>query len=155
MMFRFLAPITLLGSPMHSLQLTRAVLSSPPRCGSLALFATAKSVKFRGPMQEFVEKTLETKFSPSYLEVINESHGKKSDESHFKVVVVSEIFEKKSLLQRHRLVNGALVEKSNSDGVLPFHSLTIVAKTPQQWSEDSAVPKSPQCAGGDGRGALK
>jgi stress-induced morphogen len=112
---------------------------------------------FRGPMQAFVEKSVAEEFAPvTHLEVINESHGRLEDESHFKVVVVSEAFEGKRPLQRHRAVNAAIVDRSPSqDGALPFHSLTIVAKTPTQWKESRAVPDSPQCAGGDGSGLLR
>jgi hypothetical protein len=40
---------------------------------------------YRGPMQEKVESLLKSSFSPFHLEVFNESHGRKEDESHFKV----------------------------------------------------------------------
>lgn len=82
--------------------------------------------------------------------MINESHGRKEDESHFKVVVVSERFAGQRLLARHRAVNAALCDPQ---GVLPFHSLSVAtAKTPQEWQDSDAVPASPKCAGGDGRG---
>ena len=42
---------------------------------------------YHGPMQKRVEATLEAQFSPSFLEVINESHGRVEDESHFKVLL--------------------------------------------------------------------
>jgi stress-induced morphogen len=37
-------------------------------------------------------------FTPSHLEVINESHGRVEDESHFKAVVVSAAF---SVSEKH------------------------------------------------------
>jgi stress-induced morphogen len=111
---------------------------------------------YRGPMQAFVEEAVAEEFAPEHLEVLNESHGRAEDESHFKVVVVSDRFEGQRPLQRHRAVNAAIVKRSpTEDGALPFHSLTIVAKTPAQWSEDASVPDSPQCAGGDGSGLLR
>ena len=67
-------------------------------------------------------------------------------------IIVSESFAGKNLVARHRLVNAALADES---GALPFHSLTILAKTPDQWSTDKKIPSSPQCAGGDGRGLLR
>jgi len=67
-------------------------------------------------------------------------------------VIVSDTFEGKNPVARHREVIGSLVEPS---GALPFHSLTIVAKTPAQWNADASVPASPQCAGGDGSGLLR
>lgn len=56
--------------------------------------------------------------TPTRLDVINESElhaGHRSSpgtgESHFRVLVVSELFEDKSRVDRHRLVNEALAEE--------------------------------------------
>mmetsp|Transcript_22083 Transcript_22083/g.26056 ORF Transcript_22083/g.26056 Transcript_22083/m.26056 type:complete len:140 (-) Transcript_22083:167-586(-) len=119
----------------------------PQMSSGLNKFFSSKA--FRGPMQEFVETSLKNKLKPSFLEVINESHGQIQDESHFKAIIVTEEFHGKSLVARHRLVNSILMSES---GVLPFHSLTIIAKTPDQWAIDNNVAPSPKCAGGDGRG---
>ena len=70
--------------------------------------------------------------------------------SHFKVVVVSEAFEDKRLVARHRLINSVLQDES---GMLPFHSLSIAAaKTPAEWGDNADVRESPKCMGGDGSG---
>ena len=74
----------------------------------------------------------------------------KGSETHFKVVVVSEKFkEMKNLVQRHRAVNEILSEEL-SNGV---HALSIVAKTPEQWDDQTSkvVEPSPQCRGGFGK----
>ena len=105
---------------------------------------------FVGPRQTQIEQQLRDAFAPLHLEVMNTSHGRKEDESHFKVVVVSETFDGMRLLERHRAVNAAVAEP---DGTLGFHSLEISAtKTPKQWDANSEVRASPKCAGGDGRG---
>jgi len=105
---------------------------------------------FVGPRQTAIENRLTSVFAPAHLEVLNESHGRKEDESHFKVIVVSEQFEGKRLLARHRAVNEALLDES---GALPFHSLSVgAAKTPAEWGMSSDVPPSPKCRGGDGSG---
>ena len=57
---------------------------------------------------------------------------------------MSSAFEKKSLLDRHRLVN-ATVDHELKNGV---HALSIVSKTPQQWKSSSTVKASPACLGG-------
>ncbi|KAJ8609340.1 hypothetical protein CTAYLR_009288 [Chrysophaeum taylorii] len=101
---------------------------------------------FHGPRQAWVEARLRERFTPTHLEVVNESHGPKENESHFFACIVSEEFEGKKALDRHRLVNAAL---QNPDGTLPFHALRIAAKTPAQWDADSRVPPAPRCAGGD------
>lgn len=117
--------------------------------GRIARAASA----FAGPRQRSIEQRLHEAFAPEHLEVLNESHGRKEDESHFKVVIVSEAFADKRLLARHRAVNDALLDNS---GTLPFHSLSIgTAKTPAEWTQSSDVPTSPKCAGGDGRGTKR
>ena len=108
---------------------------------------------FSGPRQARIEQQLADAFAPAHLEVLNTSHGRKEDESHFKVVVVSDAFEGKRLVGRHRLVTQAV---SEDDGSLGFHSLEIgAAKTPAEWAENDSVPASPKCAGGDGSGMLR
>jgi len=70
-----------------------------------------------------------------YQEVIDISGGCGSS---FEVEVVSEQFEGKRLLERHRMVNAALEEEMKE-----IHALSIKkAQTPQQWkppSQDSAT----------------
>ena len=103
-----------------------------------------------GPRQILIEERLKDIFNPIHLDVQNVSHGQKSAESHFKVIVVSEQFEGTRLFGRHRAINAAV---SESDGSLGFHSLEIgAAKTPTEWNINSSVKDSPKCAGGDGRG---
>lgn len=105
---------------------------------------------FAGPRQQQIEQRLTAVFAPEHLEVMNESHGRKEDESHFKVVIVSDAFAEKRLVARHRAVNDALLDES---GALPFHSLSVgAAKTPAEWRQSDAVPSSPRCLGGDGSG---
>jgi BolA protein len=65
-------------------------------------------------------------------------------ETHFKVVVVSALFEGKSLVERHRLVYDALGEEMRS-GV---HALTITSRTPGEWEKNASAPPSPPCLGG-------
>ena len=45
-----------------------------------------------GPRELRITQALTSAFAPQHLEVLNESHGRREDESHFKVVVVSEHF---------------------------------------------------------------
>mmetsp|Transcript_1029 Transcript_1029/g.3514 ORF Transcript_1029/g.3514 Transcript_1029/m.3514 type:complete len:114 (-) Transcript_1029:495-836(-) len=106
------------------------------------------SSTFEGPRKKMIEATLTSALAPTHLEVVNESHGRVEDESHFFACVVSDKFAAKKLLERHRMVSGALTQ---DDGNLPFHSLRITAKTPDEWAKSHAVPAAPKCAGGDGR----
>jgi stress-induced morphogen len=77
--------------------------------------------------------------------------GRKEDESHFHVVVVSDLFEGVPIIKRHQAIMGLFKDES---GCLKFHALRITAKTPSQWEKMGGnVPVAPKCTGkGDGRG---
>ena len=83
-----------------------------------------------------------------HLEVINESGNHnvpEGSESHFKVTLVSDTFEGKRLLQRHRIVNTILAHQLAND----IHALAIHTLTPAEWDErHGEVPLSPPCLGG-------
>jgi stress-induced morphogen len=100
-----------------------------------------------GPLQQSMRAKLETRFAPSHLALLNESDGHSGPpgrESHFKVTVVSAVFEGMPLLARHRAVNACLAEELANG----LHALSIVARSPAQWEADSTVAKSPPCLGG-------
>ena len=97
-----------------------------------------------------IEEKLIRNFGPTFLQIINESNNHnvpKGSETHFKVIIVSKDFEDVSLLKRHRAVNDCLKEELAQS----VHALSIVAKTPAQWAENSKVEKSPPCLGGSQR----
>lgn len=72
----------------------------------------------------------------------------KGAETHFKVVVVSELFKDKSLIARHQMIN-KILQAELEGGV---HALSIVAKTPEQWEgSNKTVAQSPACRGGFGK----
>lgn len=52
------------------------------------------------------------------------------DGRHFEAVVVSDGFEGKSLVDRHRMVMATVQDKIASD---ELHALSIKAYTPEQW----------------------
>ena len=107
------------------------------------------------PVADAIRANLEQALEPiRHLEIWNESHKHnvpRDSETHFKVIIVADKFEEiRNPVQRHRLVNQALQEQL--DG--PVHALSIVAKSPSQWSamieEGKTVQPSPSCRGGDG-----
>ncbi|XP_030462008.1 protein BOLA2 [Syzygium oleosum] len=90
-----------------------------------------------GVTKEQVESSLTSKLKPLHLEVTDTSGGCGAS---FVVEIVSEQFEGKRLLERHRLVNAALQEEMKQ-----IHALSIKkAITPEQWKQqqESAEPKS-------------
>ncbi len=98
-------------------------------------------------MQQTITRKLESALAPEHLEVINESHMHnvpEGSETHFKVVVVSDAFNDKMLLARHRMVNKAL-EEELSGGI---HALALHTMTMQEWFDQGRVAESPPCEGG-------
>ncbi|XP_011875129.1 PREDICTED: bolA-like protein DDB_G0274169 isoform X3 [Vollenhovia emeryi] len=79
------------------------------------------------PVETSIRGKLEAALNPLHCDVINESYMHnvpKNSESHFKVVVVSEKFDKQPLIK---------------------------AKTPEQWEASNTVAASPVCRGGFGK----
>ena len=71
--------------------------------------------------------------NPKDLDIIDEGHlhigheGAKKG-GHFKVIVISDQFKNKTLLERHRLVYNAVGELMETE----IHALSITAKTPEE-----------------------
>ena len=81
---------------------------------------------------EEIEKKLRDQFSPNRLEIQNVSHLHKghsgspnSGDSHFEIVIVSDVFEGKSLVETHRLIYGCLDALMKST----IHALKIQASS--------------------------
>ncbi len=102
--------------------------------------------------QDTITKKLNNAFSPEHLEVVNESfmhNVPEGSESHFKVTIVSDEFEGKMLLARHRLVNKVLTDELNkeqSEGGV--HALALHTMTMKEWFKKGNSPDSPECLGG-------
>ena len=95
---------------------------------------------------DILEK-IEISLQPQHLEVINESDNHNvppGSESHFKIVVVSDDFEGKPLIARHRVLNKLLAEELHG----PIHALALHTMTPAEWAEAAGAPASPPCMGG-------
>lgn len=98
-----------------------------------------------------VEQTIITKltaqFTPTELQIENESYMHSSGrgaESHFKVTLVSQVFEGKRAVARHQAVYACLSEEL-ANGV---HALALHLYTPAEWqASGQIVPKSPNCLG--------
>ncbi len=90
-----------------------------------------------------LDKILNEAIELTHLELIDESsnHLIKGDESHIKVIAVSEAFDTLSLIERHRLINGC-AEPLFNDGL---HALAIHCYTPQEWETKKSAPASPLC----------
>ena len=101
--------------------------------------------------QQQITEKLKEAFNPEHLEVVNESHMHsvpEGSESHFKVTIVSDAFEGKMLVARHRLVNKVLAEELGKDREQGgIHALALHTLTMEEWFKKGKVPDSPQFMG--------
>ena len=100
-------------------------------------------------MQENISQALQSVFTPLHLEVEDESHTHNvpdDNQSHFKVTLVSDRFEGKPLIARHRAVNAVLKDQGIMDRI---HALALHTMTPEEWfAKGGQAPDSPPCLGG-------
>jgi BolA protein len=86
-------------------------------------------------VEDEIRNKLKQAFAPEALEVVNDSHrhaghagSPGTGESHFTIKVVSQSFEGKSRLERHRMVNQVLAEELAGK----IHALALSALTPAE-----------------------
>ena len=81
-----------------------------------------------------IRSRLQTVLSPESLQVEDEGHmhigheGAKDGRGHFRVLVVSDQFQGKNLIARHRLIYQAMGDLMQTD----IHALAIDAYTPEE-----------------------
>lgn len=99
-------------------------------------------------VQADIERKLAEGIDMMHMQVINESSNHNvppGSESHFKVVLVSNDFDGKNLLARHRVVNNILAEELKGK----IHALAIHTYTEAEWRvQNGDAPMSPPCLGG-------
>ena len=126
------------------MEVAAAAFSSSPSAPSSSSAASA------APVEAAIRAKLHAAFAAHgdfVVEVVNESHKHnvpKGSESHFNVLVVSDAFEGKKLIERHRMVNTALKEELATS----VHALSIAARTMAQHVQDPAMKPTPNCMGG-------
>ncbi len=101
-------------------------------------------------VQETIETRLREALHPGHLEVVNESHMHNvppGAESHFKVTIVSGVFDGQPRVRRHQAVYRALKEQLAG----PVHALAVHAYSSKEWQARGDAPESPRCMGGSGR----
>lgn len=88
-----------------------------------------------------IERKLQDALAPSELDVIDESHlhkghagARPGGESHFRVRIVSAVFEGMSRVVRQRAVNAALKDELAG----PVHALAMATLTPAEAAAESA-----------------
>ncbi|HEY3790442.1 MAG TPA: BolA family protein [Bradyrhizobium sp.] len=85
------------------------------------------------PVKHTITNKLREAFTPESLDVIDESHlheghsgHRPGGETHFRIYIVSNAFEGKSRIERHRMINNALAAELAGS----VHALAIKAQTP-------------------------
>jgi len=98
-------------------------------------------------MQQMIEIKITNAITPTHLEVINESHMHNvppGSESHFKLVIVTNLFEGLSRVRRHQQINELLADELKGS----IHALSMQTLTPNEWSKsNNTVTTSPDCMG--------
>jgi BolA family transcriptional regulator, general stress-responsive regulator len=96
-----------------------------------------------------LKQKLQDTFNPQYIELINDSSNHNvpaGSESHFTLILVSEQFEGKSRIQKHRLVNEALANELKTQ----IHALSLKLFSPSEYEKlESVDTTQPPCLGGD------
>ncbi len=84
---------------------------------------------------ERIEQKLEGGLAPTRLRVIDDSHkhaghagARPGGETHFRVEIVSQAFEGKTRVERHRMVNALLADEFSDR----LHALQVSARTPAE-----------------------
>lgn len=85
-----------------------------------------------GPVAQYLHDKLTEAFSPSLLEILNESHlhaghhgHDGAGETHLRIRIVAQVFDSMSRVQRHRAVY-AIVQPKIDEGL---HACAIEVKT--------------------------
>ncbi|WP_372966348.1 BolA family protein [Marinobacter sp.] len=99
-------------------------------------------------VQNTVESKLKSAFEAEMLRVENESHMHAvppNSETHFKVTLVSGVFDGVMKVKRHQMIYKVLADELAG----PVHALALHLYTPEEWAESGqAAPGSPNCMGG-------
>jgi len=98
-------------------------------------------------IQTSIEAKLQQNFSPTHLEVVNESHMHSvppNSETHFKVVIATDAFADTRKVARHQKIYQVLSEELAGE----VHALALHTYTPGEWQELQQAPNSPNCMGG-------
>ncbi|MBN6071172.1 BolA/IbaG family iron-sulfur metabolism protein [Aggregatibacter actinomycetemcomitans] len=97
--------------------------------------------------QQELEQRLRQEFRPHFIAVENESYMHSSGwgaDSHFKVVLVSDLFEGIGKVARHRKIYQFLAQDLQQG----IHALALHLYTLSEWEVlGQQFPKSPNCTG--------
>ncbi|OAA32349.1 BolA-like protein [Moelleriella libera RCEF 2490] len=96
------------------------------------------------PMEDAIRAKVTAAFEPQTLEIYNDSHlhshhkamqGSTSGETHFRLVITSEVFKSKMQPARHRMVYALLRDEMAQEGGI--HALQLRTLTPEEEERQS------------------
>jgi BolA protein len=96
---------------------------------------------------QVMESKLREALAVEEIQIENESHmhSGPATESHFKLLLVSEAFAGKRLVQRHQAIYKILADEMQN----PIHALAMHLYTREEWAaKKGVVMPSPTCRGG-------
>lgn len=115
--------------------------------------SSAAKNTMEGTVESVIAKKVQS-LEPDFFELVNESHNhsapknsiSKNNETHFKLLLVSESFQGLNRVQRQRKIYELLSDELKN-GV---HALTMRLLTPEEYSseKESKAFTSPNCHGG-------
>ncbi|KAI0994875.1 hypothetical protein K3495_g13306 [Podosphaera aphanis] len=91
------------------------------------------------PLADALRSKITEALKPTHLDIQNDSHlhshhramaGNTSQETHFRVTIVSEAFLSKILAMRHRMVYALMKDELSREGGI--HALQLTTRTPQE-----------------------
>ena len=87
-------------------------------------------------MEDRIKAKIEKDFAPIHFEVVNDSHKHAghigddgSGQTHFSVLVVSDVFENLSRVERQKKVHSSLLEFFD----MGLHALSLSLKNPEEY----------------------
>ncbi|MFQ3200762.1 MAG: BolA protein [Zhongshania sp.] len=99
-------------------------------------------------IQQSITNKLSAALKPQHLDVVNESHMHSvpaNSETHFKLVIVADVFSGKPKVARQQSVYQLLGDELAG----PVHALAMHTYSPQEWQDRIVpAPASPNCLGG-------
>lgn len=96
-------------------------------------------------IDKHIEEKIRANFPTAHFELINESHRHAGPalDSHFKLILSSEVFQGLSRVKRHQAVYRVLAQELAG----PVHALALHLYSPEEWGKlDNGAPDSPGCA---------
>ena len=97
-----------------------------------------------GKIESTIKNLLIDKFNPSLLSITNESYMHnvpEGSESHFKIVLVSDLFKDIPKIKQHQKIYKVLGKLMNS-----IHALSIYSFDEMEYENNPLIIDSPNCA---------